>query len=69
MVTLLHDFNTSRSQYGQWGVLFFYDKNALQHEIKSINSSGPSIFAQDLSSEIYQCHKFHSEASNVPEST
>ena len=65
MVTLLHDFNTSRSQYGQWGVLFFYGKNASQHEIKSINSSGSSVFAQDLSSEIYQCHKFHSEASNV----
>ena len=65
MVTLLHDFSTSRSQYGEWGVLFFYGKNALQHEIASINSSGPSVFAQDLSSEIYQCHKFHSEASNV----
>lgn len=46
MVTLLHDFNTSRSQYGQWGVLFFYGKNALQHEITSINSNGPSVFAQ-----------------------
>jgi len=60
----LHDFNTSKSHYGQWGVLL-YGKNALQHEITSINSSGPSVFAQDLSSEIYQCHKFHSEASNV----
>ena len=64
-VVWLHDFNTSRSQYGQWGVLFFYGKNALQHEVTSINSSGPSVFAQDLSSEIYQCHKFYSEASNV----